>query len=711
MSFALSRLFCPGGVAVVGATPAGGPISRLVNYIKRFGYRGRLVLVNPKYAGEPGYVGSMRDVSQGELDVAVIAVRSGLVPRVLEECGERRVPFAIVLTSGFSELGEEGRRLESDVLKIARASGIRLLGPNCNGLINPLDRTVLSTASGLEDLRRVQSGNAAFVAQSGGVLVTLLQWSRERGLGLAACVSVGNQTDLAAGDILDHLGRDSRVRVVGAYLEEVRHPQRFLAAVDQARAAGKSVVLLRAGRSAQGRKAAASHTGALATDDRALDTVLAARGVVAVADLGELFEAVYTLAVGKRARGGRVACLTSSGGGKVLLADSADAAGLQLAGFAETTTDRLRKVLPPFATADNPLDVTQRALDEPVVFRECLAAILDDPGVGWVIVHPSSAREFGEPMSLSVAEAAAKVAKPVSLLWTGGALQRGVRNRLHRASVPVAFDYGPCLRAAAASIAADASLHLSSQTARRHPAAAEVAAAIREKSATGVALDEVEAKRILALYGVPVAREGVATDSDGAVRVAERIGYPVVLKIVSPDLHHKSDIGGVAIDLRSSTDVRIAFQQLEVAVRRARPDARIRGVVVQEMVRGGTEVFVGGRVHPELGPLVTFGTGGLQVEVEDDAALAEAPLSEEEAARMVQSTRIAKRLRGFRASPPGDVPALVRALVNVSRLLADHSDCIAELDVNPLVVLPDLQGVIAVDALMLLNRNRVGSEQ
>jgi acetate---CoA ligase (ADP-forming) len=698
MDSPFSRLFCPASVAVVGATAGKGPVSRLVNYIKRFGYRGQVFLVNPKYDGEAGYIGSVHDVPEGKIDVAVVAVRSQLVPRVLEECAVRRVPFAIVLTSGFAELGEEGRHLEQEVLKIARTGGVRLLGPNCNGLINPLDRTVLSTASGLEDLRRIQRGGAAFVAQSGGVLVTLLQWSHDRGLGLAGCVSVGNQTDITAGDILDHLAQDPRVRVIGAYLEEVRRPQGFVAGVERARAAGKPVVLLRAGRSAQGR----NHTGALATDDRALDAVLAARGVVAAADLGELFEAVYALAVGKKAKRGGVACLTSSGGGKVLLADSADAAGLQLAEFAGATTDRLRKVLPPFATADNPLDVTQRALDEPVVFRECLAAILDDPSVGWVIIHPSSAREFGEPMSLAVADVAAKVVTPVSVLWTGGTLRRSVRNRLHQASVPVAFDYRPCLRAVAAVSATSASPRLTPPRVDPHPAAAEVTNVLREKSRTGTLLDEREAKRILARYGVPVTREEVVMNPEAAVQAADRIGYPVVLKVLSPDLLHKSDVGGVATDLRHSAEVLVAFERIDKAVRSARPDARVLGFLVQEMVRDGTESFVGGRVHSELGPLVTFGTGGLQVEVEEDVALAEAPLSEEDAARMIQSTRIAKRLNGFRASPKGDIPALVRALVIISQLLADHSDRILELDVNPLMVLPESNGVVAVDALMLL---------
>lgn len=692
---------------MVGATPGKGPVARLVSYIKRFGYRGSLFLVNPKYIGEPGYIGSVRDVREGDIDVAVIAVRSQLVPGVLEDCAARKVPFAIVLTSGFAELGEEGQRLEQEVEKIARKGGIRLLGPNCNGLISPLDRTILSTASGLEDLRRIRRGSAAFVAQSGGVLVTLLQWSHDRGLGLAGCVSVGNQTDLTAGDIVDHLAQDRRVRVIGAYLEEVRRPQGFLAGAERARAAGKTVVLLRAGRSTQGRTAAASHTGAVATDERALDAILAARGVVEVADLGELFEVVYALAVGKMPKSSGVACLTSSGGGKVLLADSADSSGVQLAAFGEPTVDRLRHVLPPFATSDNPLDVTQRALDDPVVFRECLGAILDDPGVGSVIVHPSSAKQFGEPMSLSVAEAAAKATKPVSLLWTGGLLRRRVRNRLHRARVPVTFDYKACLRAVAASLVASAPLQPSRQRADRHPAAAEVAAAIGKKIKSHAALDEADAKRILALYGVSIAREEIAANAAKAVEIAERIGYPVVVKILSSDVPHKSDIGGVEIDLRNRDDVRSAVDQIKKAVRRAKPDARIRGFLVQEMVRGGTEVFVGGRVHPELGPFLTFGAGGWDVELNGEVVLAEAPLSMAGAARLIQSARVSKRLDGFRGRPPGDLPALARALVSISQLLADHSNEITELDVNPLVVLPREKGVIAVDALMLLKRNRL----
>ncbi len=700
MSCSLSRLFAPVGVAIVGATPSGGPVSRLVSYITKFGYRGRVFLVNPKYAGEPGYVGSVTEVDEAAIDVAVIAVRSHLVPSVLDECATRKVPFAIVLTSGFAELGGEGQGIQNDILNIAHDAGIRLLGPNCNGLINVLDRTVLSTASGLEDLRRLDRGSAAFIAQSGGVLVTLLQWAHERGLGLAACVSVGNQADLTAADILGHIGRDSRVRVIGAYLEDIRHPRQFVMAVEQARTAGKAVVLLRGGRSVMGHKAAASHTGALATDDKALDTILSARGVIVVDGLSDLFEAVYTLSIARKATGGRVACLTSSGGGKVLLADGAEATGTQLANFSGATISKLRAILPPFATADNPLDVTQRALDQPAVFRECLTAILEDTNVGWAIVHPSSARQFGEPMSMVVADVANKVAKPLSILWTGGSLRRKVRAQLHRANVPVTFDYAPCLRAVASAM--NGSPYVPRKIYGPHRLAKNVATALRQKSSQQRLLDELEAKEILALYGVPIPREKIATDSDSAAALADEIGYPVVLKVLSADVAHKSDIGGVAIDLRSEADVRAAFERINKAVRSARPDARIRGILVQEMVCGGTEFFIGGRVHPELGPLVTFGTGGLNVELERDAVLAEAPLSENEANQLMRHARAAQRLKEFRGRPAGDMPALVDALVAVSQLLSDQAEQLAELDVNPVIVLPHGKGVIAVDALICL---------
>ena len=307
-----------------------------------------------------------------------------------------------------------------------------------------------------------------------------------------------------------------------------------------------------------------------------------------------------------------------------------------------------------------------------------------------------------------VADVANKVAKPLSILWTGGSLRRQVRAQLHRANVPVTFDYGPCLRAVAAAM--NGSPYVPRKICGPHRLAKSVATALRQKSSQQRLLDELEAKEILALYGVPIPREKIATDPDSAAALAGEIGYPVVLKVLSADIAHKSDIGGVAIDLRSEADVRAAFERINETVRSARPDAHIRGILVQEMVRGGTEFFIGGRVHPELGPLVTFGTGGLEVEVEADAVLAEAPLSEEEAARMIQSSRAAKRLNGFRGRSAGDLPALVRGLVTVSRLLADHSDEITELDVNPLVVLPYGKGVVAVDALMLLRRNGTTSE-
>ena len=693
----LDSLFEPASVAVFGASerPAsvGGTVWR---NLRGGGFRGPLWPVNPKHrelGGVPVFAG-VADLPEAP-ELAVICTPPATVPGLIAELGARGTRAAIVLTAGFDAAAKQALR------DAARPHLLRLLGPNCLGLLAPhigLNASFSHVGAA--------AGSLAFVSQSGALVTALLDWARGREIGFSQFVSLGEHADVDFGDMLDWLASDAKTRAILLYIESVDAPRKFMSAA-RAAARNKPVIVVKAGRSAAGQQAAASHTGALAGSDAVFDAAIRRAGMLRVDTLQELFTAAETLAhLGYGATTGEtppLTIVTNGGGAGVLAADATAAAGLTLAPLTEATRAALDAALPANWSHGNPVDLIG---DAPVPrYEAALQTLLADPASGLLLfMHaPTAIVPSG-----AIAEALAPLLQPhaqrVLGCWLGDAAVAAARQRFQSAGIAC---YDTPEQAVQAVALLDTYRRNQAQLIEAPPATPHDAApdlgAVRALVTRVLAegremLTEPEAKELLALCGVPVAATRRCPPApDTAAAVAAEIGFPVALKILSPDISHKSDVGGVVLDLHDVAQVRQAGEAMLARVRAARPDAAIEGFTVQQMVRRARaqELIVGASVDGQFGPVILFGQGGTAVEVVADRALALPPLNRPLAQALVDRTRVARLLRGYRDTPAVDMDALLGTLTVVSQLLAEVPQ-VAELDINPL--LADADGVIALDA-------------
>jgi acetyltransferase len=686
----LTSFFAPRSVAVIGASrdpsKVGGSV--LAN-LRAAGFEGRILPVNPQAAEVQGLpaIPSLR-AADGPVDLAVIAVPAPAVLPALEECAAAGVGGAVVISAGFRESGAAGHEREQALRAWLAGRSIRVLGPNCLGWIRPAVRLNATFASGMP-----LPGAIAFVSHSGALAAAILDWARDRRLGFSLFASLGNQADLTESDVLAAVAEDPETRVVAAYLEGVADGRR-LHEVLRTLAGHKPVIVLKAGRSAEGARAVASHTGALAGSDQAFDAAVRQAGAVRVRRVEELFDLARCLALQPVPRGRRLLVVTNGGGLGIVAADAARDAGLVVAPLAAPVQARLSARLPPTATLANPVDLVGDA--DAARYGHALHAIGPDGGVDAVLViMTAQAATDAAGVARAVVAATRRWPIPVAAALVGGArVAPGVRT-LEEGGVP-------CYPFPEPAIAALAGMALVAERARPDIAPAPPArvgdpwasvARLRATAADVLGLDDLAP--LLAAYGVPVLGGEVAADAAAAATVAERIGLPVALKIVSPDISHKTEVGGVRLGLRSAAEVREAGEAMLARARSLRPGAVVRGLLVQPMAPPGKELLLGLVRDAQFGPLVVVGFGGVYVEVLRDTAMRLAPLSPAEAGRMLDQLRMAPLLRGVRGEPPVDREALARAICAVGQLAADVPD-IVELDLNPLLAGPD--GVVAIDA-------------
>jgi acetyltransferase len=692
----LDSLFDPRSVAVFGASERPASVGATVwRNLREGGFDGRLFAVNPKHrriGGEAVFANVEALPETPEL--AVICTPPATVPGLIAALGARGTRAAVVLTAGLDSAQKQA------MLTAARPHLLRLLGPNCLGLLNPHRRLNASFAP-----TGAAPGTLAFVSQSGALVTAMLDWAQGRGIGFSLFASLGERSDVDFGDLLDYLASDPHTRAVLLYIESIETPRKFMSAA-RAAARNKPVLVVKAGRTAQGQRAAASHTGALAASDLVFDAAIRRAGMLRVDTLQDLFIAAESLAHYRSAprstRLDRLTLLTNGGGAGVLAADAAAAAGVALAELDATTLQALDAVLPPNWSHGNPVDIIG---DAPVQrYVDAVRALQAEPGAGTLLfmhaptaIVPSAAIAHellpllhGSPM------------QPLAC-WLGDAAVREARNLFHAGGVPT---YDTPEQAVLAFSMLATYRRNQEQLMEAPPAAlaprwdgAAVRAPIDAALAAGREwLSEPEAKAVLAACGIAVARtQVVGTDPSQAARAAAQVGFPVALKILSPAISHKSDVGGVALDLDNEAAVREAAQAMLRRVRERRPDAAIAGFTVQTMVRrpGALELIVGASIDPLFGPVILFGAGGTAVEVVADRALALPPLNAPLARALVQRTRVARLLAGWRDVPAADMDALCGVLTTVSQLLADEPR-IAEIDINPL--LADAAGVVALDA-------------
>ncbi len=708
----LSAFFAPRGVAVVGATETPGSVGRTVlwNLIST-SFGGTVFPVNPKRGSVLGIKAypSVKEIP-GAVDLAVIVTPAAAVPAVVGECVEVGVVGAIIISAGFRETGPQGADLERQVQERVRGSGMRIIGPNCLGVMSPRTGLNATFAAGM-----ARPGNVAFVSQSGALLTAILDWSLQENVGFSAFVSMGSMLDVGWGEMIDHLGDDPHTRSIVLYMESIGDAHAFLSAAREV-TLHKPVIVIKAGRTAQAAKAAASHTGALTGSDDVLDAAFRRSGVLRVNGIADVFHMANVLAKQPRPQGPRLTIVTNAGGPGVLATDALIATGGELAQLSAETMAALDHLLPPQWSRNNPIDVLGDA--GPERYAKALQIASRDPNSdGLLVILTPQAMTDPTQTAEHLKSHAHGTGKPILASWMGGAGVQAGENILSHAGIP-SFPY-PDTAARAFNYMWRYTYNLrgifeTPQTrggrAPDDSARAQAAALLRSARGAGrTLLTELESKRLLALYGIPTVETRLAENVDEAVRVAERIGYPVVLKLHSHTITHKTDVGGVQLDLQDASAVAEAYEEIKTTVTQKAGPGNFNGVTVQPMAKlDGYELILGSSIDPQFGPVLLFGMGGQLVEVFKDRSLALPPLTSTLARRMMEQTRIYKALGGVRGRKSVDLAALEQLLVDFSQLVVEHP-AIQEIDINPLLASPDR--LLALDARVVLFGAEVTDDQ
>jgi acetyl coenzyme A synthetase (ADP forming)-like protein len=683
----LSSFFTPQGVAVIGASADPAKLGyRLANNLVESGYQGGAYFVNPKGGSLLGRE-MIRTIAEipDPVDLAVLLIPAPIVPKTLHDLGARGIRAVIISSGGFKETGAEGAALELECLGIARQYGMRLLGPNCVGVIDthvPLDTSFLPPPGPL-------AGEMAFVSHSGVICDVAIDWARSLGFGVSRLVSLGNQADVTETDVLAPVAADPHTRVITMYLESVGDGPRFV--VEASRASRqKPIVAIKLGRSAGGQRAAASHTGAMVGQDHAFDAAFRRTGVMRASTSEELFDWSRALAWCSLPAGRQVGILTMAGGAGVIAADAVEASGLILTDLQEATQAAMRTVLPAAASVRNPVDMLGSATPDQYVF--CLKAMLADPGVqSLLVIIPPPPMGTAEAMAEAIIPVIKQADKPVVLALIGGNLVSEAARLLRAAHIPE-YPFPESAVSALGVLARRAAYLAQPERVDEVLSGLDTLAAQKAIEHSG----ENGITDALAAYGIPIPGLELARSADEAAQIAARLGFPVVLKIASADILHKSDVGGVLLDRMDAESVRLGYEQVVANARLARPQAVISGVHVQRMITSGQEVIVGVVRDAQFGPLVMFGSGGVEVEGLKDVTFELAPLNRREAEAMLERTWAGRKLRGFRNIPPADRDAVIDVLMRLAQLAVDFPQ-IAEIEINPLRVLLEGQGAFAVD--------------
>lgn len=691
----MDALFSPRSIAIFGAsddvTKIGG---RPLQFLLKYGYAGGIYPINRKgglVQSLPAYAG-VDDVPEVP-ELAVVAVPPAGVLDAVRGCARRGVKAAVILSAGFSEMGDEGRQLQEQIGDVARAAGMRVVGPNCLGGIGVPDRSIATFSVALESSFPV-AGSVGIVSQSGNLGSFTLRLAGERGLGVSRMLTTGNECDVDIADAIASLAGDPGTRVILCCMETCRDGDKLVRAMAMAREAGKPLVVLKVGVSEAGSEAAASHTGALACSDAVFDAVLRKGGAIRVPSIEQLLEVGHALSVVGPAHvpgGNRVAVLTASGGFGVLLADAASAQGLALPKLAAHTQERILSVVP-FASPSNPVDMTAQVSSRPEVLAQMLDAVARDASCDALILQ--SANAFQLPRLRDVFLSALEQVRkdhPSRLILLCARAPQEVRATLNGMGFPVVegIDAACATLAALLRFGARGAAETATAAIERTPLAAEAFAT------------EASAKAVLSQAGLPVPQEVIAANRDEALAAARALGFPLVLKIVSPDIAHKTEVGGVFVGVQSEAQLLEEYANLLARVAQKAPEARIAGVLVAQMVQGGVELILGTKKDPVFGPMVMVGLGGIFAEIFKDVALQPAPVDEAQATAMLSSLKAFALLDGARGRPRADVQSAAKAVAALSRFAMRHAQDVSEIDVNPLMVLEQGRGAHALDALLV----------
>ncbi len=693
----LDPLLKPRSIAVVGASQDPSRISaRPLRFLLHHGFAGPVYPINPRASEILGIKAFPRIGDVGEpVDLAMVGVAAKLVPGVVEECAVAGVKATLILTSGFAETGEEGRRAQQRLGAIARERGIRLMGPNSMGIINPR-LGAAACWSNVAELDRLLPGRIGLISHSGGLGGSVLNRAQDHHVGLSYLVWPGGEADVSSVEALQFLLDDEDTEVIALIVESIGDTEGFVAAARRALRLRKPLVVFKLGRREAGRRAVTTHTGAMAGADEVYRGAFAQLGVVQVEQFDDLYETAAFFSKAALPEGDRVGVITSSGGARILMADIAETLGLSLPSLAPETAEPVSRLIPGYGSTSNPLDITG-GLAEDVFFRS-LEPFVGDPNLDIIVatITMITGARSGQ-RGRDLIEFSKRIRKPFAVHWTAGSLSAPGFDELEKGPVPLFYSGEKCLWNVRALIRYAAKVRQEPELARSPPSVPGWLESLHG------ALDEYGSKRLLAHYGVHPTRERVATSAREAVVAARAIGYPVALKVLSADIGHKTESGGIRLNLTSDEAVAEAFGAVSAAASLRHPQARIRGVLVQEMVSGGVEMVAGITTDVQFGHVVMAGLGGVFAEALDDSAVRLPPLNAADARELLQELRGRRVLNGLRGGPAADIDALIEAILRLSDLAISVGPRLVELDVNPLAVLPRGQGVLALDALAVLS--------
>jgi acetyltransferase len=710
-SDALDAIFAPKCVAVIGASERAGSVGRAVLWnLLSTPFGGTVYPVNGKRRNVLG-IRAYPDVASlpERPDLAVIVTPANTVPGIIAECVRLAVPSAIVISAGFKEQGTEGKELEHQIQEHIQGGAMRVIGPNCLGVMNPLTGLNATFARSL-----ARPGNVAFISQSGALCTAVLDWSLREEVGFSAFVSVGSMLDVDWGDLVHYFGNDPRTRSIVIYMESVGDARSFLSAAREV-SLNKPIIVIKAGRTAAAAKAAASHTGSLTGSDEVLDAAFRRCGVLRVDNIADVFYMSEVLAKQPRPRGPRLAIVTNAGGPGVLATDALIKGGGDLAELSAETMEALNKLLPPAWSRNNPVDILGDA--EPARYAQALEIAARDPNIDGMLViltpqgmtNPAQIAEELKPYAHSTG-------KPVLASWMGGPDVAAGEDILKHAGIPTfpfpdlaarAFNYMWRYAENLDALYKTPILRVGPESVSGREAAQEIIAQVRQTGRT--ILTEPESKQLLAAYGIPVVETQIATSDEEAVQIAAQIGYPVVLKIYSKSITHKTDVGGVQLNLGDAHAVHDAFQRIKDSVAQAAGAHSFQGVTVQPMIKTeGEELILGSSTDPQFGPVLLFGSGGRLVEVFKDRSLGLPPLNTTQARRMMEQTCIFTALKGVRGRKPVNLEALEELLVRFSQLVVEQP-WIKEIDINPLLASPER--LLALDARVVVYGQSVSEQE
>ena len=705
----LKNFLKPRSIAIVGASSNLNSISgKPLRFLKAHGYKGKVFPINPKYDEIEGLkcYPSLLDLPETP-DLVLVAINYKMVIEILKQCAEIKAKYVAIYSSGFAEVGEEGKKLQEKILKLCKETGIRILGPNCQGLVN-LHDSVCASFSGSLELKPLIPGGIGFVTQSGALGYSIFNLMQEAGIGISYIVSTGNEADLNTLDFLEYMVEDSNTKALVAYLESIKDGKQFSRIADRALELCKPIITLKVGRTEIGQKAAASHTASLTGSEAVFDAFVDQKGIIRVEDIEDIIDLAGLIENNRMPKGKKLGIVTTSGGAGILVADQAVSLGLEVPEIPEETQKVLSSIVPDYGSTNNPVDVTAQVINDPEGFSKVLSELTESPEIdGLVIVVTMITGKPGEKMAQDIVNHVKKCDKPIVVAWTAGEKLMGKSLAILKSGKI------PCFTSPIRAVNALGLLmkyiefrnnYLNDSLYKKG-----ISASIEKVRETKSSIDspnsvlsEHESKIILEQYGIPITRETVVSSLEEAIEAACEIGFPVALKIDSPDIPHKTEANAIKLNLNSREEVEKAYKEIMKNVRNYNSEAKINGMLVQEMVKGGREVIVGVNNDPQFGPVVMFGLGGIFVEIIKDVSMRIAPVSKREAMQMIQETKGFKVLQGARGSKPADLDALCDVLVKVSQLAVADEE-ISELDLNPILVLPEGQGVRVADALIIRN--------